>query len=1178
MKLVILALFLLFALSILNAQEQTRGVGNYPGEPRAYNGAVLVPETGNYRNLALNRPAYASSSYDYNLTAQLVTDGVRDTKMPQWVSVSSSLKGVLARNEREHLIDHNPITGVELAGPSGWVQLEVEGSDTPLEVNRVDMFARAWASSEESKPWTCVVLGSDDGKTWTELGRTSGSPGQPETKWPFAREIKTTIGFSSASRSRFYRVQLDAANVVRWQVAEVALFDGNKQLNVGGPYDFTSAWKSAGNGEEWVSVDLGAECNLERVVLYWIEPAAEGAIQISDDAKTWRTIQTISSPGGAKDEYKLKQTERGRYVRLLMTRAVMPNGYVLSELEVYGRGGVLPRAQAAPKAKKDQRMDLVRGEWRIQRDSLVTADGGAISKAGFAANEWLPATVPGTVLSSYLDDGAVPDPNYGRNQLMISDSFFYANFWYRNEFVVPRPAAGRHVWLNFDGINWKAEVFFNGEKIGRIEGGFMRGKFDVTRLIKPGVANALAVLVIKNATPGSVKEKTMAETDANGGALGADNPTYHASIGWDWIPTIRGRNTGIWADVYLSTSGPVTIEKPFVSTTLPLPDVSSADVNVELTLRNHEKKEMAGTVRGELGGVRFETKVRVPASSELTVKLNPSNTPGLHLQNPKLWWPAGYGEQNLYEVNLSFEAEHHTVSDTASFRAGVRQFTYAEEGGALKIYINGRRFIARGGNWGFPESMLRYRAREYDAAVRYHKEMNFTMIRNWVGQTGDDAFYKACDKYGIVVWQDFWLANPYDGPDPDDDELFLRNATDFVERIRNHPSVGLFCGRNEGDPPQALEDGLSDLIARMEPGSYYTPGSSFGVVSGGGPYHAMPAKFYFEERATPKLHSELGMPNIVTMDSLQQMMPAEDLWPQNDDWGMHDFTLTGAQNLSSYRELMEKSYGPADSARDWVELAQFENYDGYRAMFEAQSKNRMGVLLWMSHPAWPDFVWQTYDYYLEPTAGYFGSKKGSEPLHIQWNPTNDTVEVVNYSAGNLTGLTARAEVLNMDGSKQWEKSVTVDSREDSVVAQIKMEFPASLTAVHFLRLKLTRNGETLSENFYWRGLKADSFQALRSLAKADLSAVTHAEKKGKVWLLTTELSNASKTPALLVRVKAVRGKSGDRILPAIYSDNYVGLMPGEKRMIRSEVEDADTRGERPRIVVEGFNLSKVAEK
>ena len=114
----------------------------------------------------------------------------------------------------------------------------------------------------------------------------------------------------------------------------------------------------------------------------------------------------------------------------------------------------------------------------------------------------------------------------------------------------------------------------------------------------------------------------------------------------------------------------------------------------------------------------------------------------------------------------------------------MRQFTYSEEGGALKIWINGRRFIPRGGNWGFSESMLRYRAREYDAAVRYHRDMHFTMIRNWVGQIGEDAFYEACDRHGIVVWQDFWLANPYDGPDPDDNDLFLRNVRDTVLRIR----------------------------------------------------------------------------------------------------------------------------------------------------------------------------------------------------------------------------------------------------------------------------------------------------------------------------------------------------------------------------------------------------------
>jgi len=308
------------------------------------------------------------------------------------------------------------------------------------------------------------------------------------------------------------------------------------------------------------------------------------------------------------------------------------------------------------------------------------------------------------------------------------------------------------------------------------------------------------------------------------------------------------------------------------------------------------------------------------------------------------------------------------------------------------------------------------------------------------------------------------------------------------------------------------------------------------------------------------------------------MMPEGDLWPQNDDWGMHDFTLTGAQNLGSYRKMIEDSYGPADNAGDWVELAQFENYDGYRAMFEAQSKNRMGLLLWMSHPTWPDFVWQTYDYYLDPTAGYFGSKKASEPLHIQWNPLNDTVEVVNYSAGNLKGLTALVEILNLDGSKQWEKSAPIDSVEDSVQSPIKIEFPASVTPVHFLRLKLTRGAEILSENFYWRGTEEGNFQALRSLAKANVSVSTRVERKGAEWFLTTELTNSSSVPALMVRVKAVREKGRDRILPAIYSDNYVALMPGEKRSIRTELEDADARGEKPGIVVEGFNLTGVDSK
>jgi hypothetical protein len=302
------------------------------------------------------------------------------------------------------------------------------------------------------------------------------------------------------------------------------------------------------------------------------------------------------------------------------------------------------------------------------------------------------------------------------------------------------------------------------------------------------------------------------------------------------------------------------------------------------------------------------------------------------------------------------------------------------------------------------------------------------------------------------------------------------------------------------------------------------------------------------------------------------MMRPEEMWPIGEVWGIHDFTATGAQGAAAWKDEIEKSYGGAKAAAEFVALSQFIDYDGYRAMFEAQGKNRMGLLLWMTHPCWPSFVWQTYDYYFDQSGGYFGSKKGSEPLHIQWNQATDRIEVVNYSGGNATGLTATAEILNMDGSKQWEKSVKLASTEDSVQETMALEFPRSLSAVHFIRLRLMRGVQVISDNFYLRGKEENNFTAIRSLPKVPVAATTRVEREGSAWVLTTELRNDSIAPALMVRVKAIREKSADRILPALYSDNYVALMPGERRSIRTELEDADTRGERPRIVVEGFNI------
>jgi hypothetical protein len=968
----------LVVLPMLAAQDYTRGVGIYPGDPKDDYGPTMVVDSGTYRNpkvvdsgtyrnLALRRPAYHSSSYDYNLTAQLVTDGIKDAALPRWVSTATSDHGVLPRNQREWLLDSHPATALEFKA-SGWVQVELGGGAAALEVDRVDLEAEL-----KSQAWTCVLKGSDDGNTWKDLGRATGTA---------SGAIAPSIVLEAPASSRFYRVQFQAEGDASWRISEIRLFRNGQPLKIGGPYNFTSAWMSAGTGEEWVYVDLGAVCTFDRVVLSWVRPAAEGSVQASDDAVNWKTLQPLSQSG----DIRLGEPARGRYVRVLMSRPASPGPYVLSEMEVYGRGGPVAKAKPAPPMRDGRRLDLAGGAWKVQRATLVNAGGETLSKPGFADGDWVVATVPGTVLSSYWNAGALPDPNYGDNQLMISDTFFYSDFWYRDEFVAPAFAPGRHLTLNFDGINWKADVFLNGEKLGRIEGAFTRRRFDVTSLVHPGEKNALAVLIVKNATPGSVKGKTFEHPDFNGGPLGADNPTYHASIGWDWIPTIRGRNTGIWNDVYLEASGSVTIESPFVRTVLPLPETTRADVAVEATLRNHESQPVSGTLRGSFGSVTFEQPVTLEADASKQVVFDPSTQPALQLTNPNLWWPAGYGDPNLYPVKLEFVTAGSAVSDSKSFQAGVRQMSYSVEGAALRIWINGKRFVPRGGNWGFVESNLRYRAREYDAAVRYHRDMNFTMIRNWVGQIGDDEFYEACDRYGIVVWQDFWLANPSDGPDPDDNDLFLRNVRDTVLRIRNHPSIGLYCGRNEGYPPKPIEEGIRQTLADLHPGLYYIPSSADDVVTGHGPYQAEPLKRYFAPLKDPKFHSEMGMPNIVTLDSLRAMMPAAEQWPLGRMWGIHDFSLHGAQGGRSFLDRIEKSYGGAGNLEDWITLAQFANYEGYRAMFEAQNRARMGLLIWMSHPAWPSFVWQTYDYYFDTSAGYFGSKKASEPLHIQWNP------------------------------------------------------------------------------------------------------------------------------------------------------------------------------------------------
>jgi hypothetical protein len=464
--------------------------------------------------------------------------------------------------------------------------------------------------------------------------------------------------------------------------------------------------------------------------------------------------------------------------------------------------------------------------------------------------------------------------------------------------------------------------------------------------------------------------------------------------------------------------------------------------------------------------------------------------------------------------------------------------------------------------------------------------MNFTMIRNWVGMTGDKEFYEACDRHGVMVWQDFWLANPWDGPDPYYPDLFNEVAEEYVRRIRNHPSIGIYVGRNEGNPPEEINGFLADIVAQEHPGMHYIPHSAAGVVSGGGPYRALPVRDYFRQHGHDTFHSERGMPNVMNYEDMVRAFGEDNIEPVNTMahpnamYGLHDYTLGGLPNMSSaqsaesFNQIIAKAFGEPADAKEFGALAQWVNYDGYRAIFEARSEQRRGMILWMSHPAWPSMVWQTYDYYFEPTGAYFGSKKACEPLHILVNPVFEDVEVVNYHALDHKGLKAAAQLINLDGTVVWTKDATIDIREDQTVACFPLEFPSELSDAYFIKLTLTdASGEVVSDNFYWRGREEGNLQALRTVAKTSPKCKVARTSTASEHCFTVTVSNNDKVPAMMLRLKAMDSATDDLVLPVLYSDNYFFLMPGESRTVTVKVRKEDCAG-KPYIALSGFNVDE----
>ncbi len=826
------------------------------------------------------------------------------------------------------------------------------------------------------------------------------------------------------------------------------------------------------------------------------------------------------------------------------------------------------------------------GGWQLQEAAKVTQAGAELSQTGYVASGWYQATVPGTVLTTLVDNKVYPEPLYGENNRpeIIPESLCRSDWWYRTVVAVPDAAAGTLTWLHFDGINYAAEIWVNGKTVGSMKGAFIRGAFDITDLLKAGKDRkaAIAVRISPQPNPGHPAEHTVgAGNGPIGGVTGFDGPTFVCTIGWDWLPGIRDRDTGIWQKVYLSSSGPVVIRDPQVITDLPLPRTDSAAVTVRATVRNVTGSPQKGVLTGRFAQVVVEKPVELAAWSATTISFAPGDFPQLLMKNPKLWWPNGLGEPNLYDLHLSF-AVAGTVSDAQDAAFGVRTFTYDIPGSdALALSVNGVRVFCKGGNWGLDEALKRIPRERLEAQVRLHQLANFNMIRNWGGQSTSDDLYDLCDRYGIMVWDEcFQLTR-----EPRDADLYMANVRDKILRVRNHPSIALWCGRNEANPSRQLNEGLRFLLADLDPTRCYQPNSGNGRgCNSGGPYEwqtPIALDRFTEQRNFNKnetFKTEIGAISIPTLESIQGMMPEKDWNVINDDWAEHDFM---AGKGRAYPGLVASRYGAIANLADFVRKGQLMNYEAYRAMYEGRQAKMFtpvqGILTWMSHPAQPSFVWQIYHYDLEPNAALFAVRKACEPVHIQFSEEGGgLIQVINNLPTPLVGAKATVQLYDLDGSSAHHQEYPVAAGPCTAIAVGTVAWPTTLSPVHFLKLELRDpGGKVLSDQLLWRGTapKADDLAALATLPVATLEATAvRRDADGKVFIDLT-LRNPGPQVALMAHLQLRRGATRERVLPSYCSDNYVSFAPQEARTVTIEAAASALKGEKPQVLVDGWNIA-----
>lgn len=847
-----------------------------------------------------------------------------------------------------------------------------------------------------------------------------------------------------------------------------------------------------------------------------------------------------------------------------------------------------------PLSKLPAKSHLIRNNWHVKAASEVAHTGKELSSYDINVDDWAHTSVPATVLTALVRNGIYPNPYMGMNNMLIPDSHDDFNkeydlqkyshlpgknpwltpYWYRVAFDIPKTVSGNDYWLVFNEINYKGELWLNGHKIAapsQMIGMERTFRFNVTELINKKGKNILAVAIHPLDFPGKPEPEPLVAFGEPGENMGdgmiSKNYTKWDAIGWDWQPPVRDRDMGITEDVFLFATDELEFDNLYITSEIPLPDTTQADLIISADLINHSSKSIDATIKAEIifqnESIEFEQKLNLAPNQTVALYFDNKQFEQLQIQNPRLWWPVGYGQPNLYQLNMTAETSSGSTT-SINTKFGIRKVeTYI--GAVSRVFkINGKEIYCKGGNWVL-DMMLNWTASRYLEEILLTKNSGLNILRVW-GPTGapPKAFYEAADEHGILLWQDFlndfWgTFKNTPGFTPNGD-LFEKTTIGIVNKYRNHPSLVIWCGGNEGVNPR--ERLITKNILPKNDGrdsKHYLTQSDGDGLHGGGPYHTIKPQNYFTHDKLRGFSSEIGPSGMPVRESMVKFITdlgenyPEGKLPVNAQWAYHDGTDRGSDDrkFSHYDNLVRNCYGQPESLADYFEKSQLLNYDVYRASIESINRylwhNSSGIALWKSNSSWPSITWQIYDWYLQAHAGYYGVKKASEMIHVQLNRDNMDIVMLNATHQTIDGVTVSAKAFDHQLKLISEEQQLINLQANGVTPTIlEITDPKQLKLV--LLEAFNEQGKLLSKNLYWLH-PTDDYTGLRELKATKLSTSINKSEDNERSTYDLTLSNNGEGIAFMIEIALTGTKSGVEILPSYYSDNYITLFPGESKTI-----------------------------